>query len=120
VSLAAAPGSRPAIGGTCTLRIGGVPAAATFGFLLLALNRAQPAVELSALGMPGCFQHIDLASAVTTTLSLPASPVSASIAIPNAAGLLGLSVFAQAALEAPGANAAGLVASNGGELAIGR
>jgi hypothetical protein len=119
-SLAAAPGSRPAIGGTCTLRVGGVPSAATFGFLLLSLNRAQPAVELSAFGMPGCFQHIDLASAVTLPLTVPASPVSASLAIPNAAGLLGTSVFAQAALDAPGANGAGLVASNGGELAVGR
>jgi len=95
-------------------------ALATFGFLLLSLNRAQPAVELSALGMPGCFQHIDLASAVGTPLLLPASPVSAPIVIPNATGLLGLSVFAQAALDATGLNAAGLVASNGGELAIGR
>ncbi|HLQ37855.1 MAG TPA: hypothetical protein VK348_08645 [Planctomycetota bacterium] len=118
LGLAAVAGSRPALGSTFAMRVNGVPAGSQFGFLVLGRTRQTPPVDLSGLGMPGCFRHVSLD--VTQVINMTASPVQTTVAIPNNTALLGTSVFAQAAVHAPGANVLGLSASNGGEIAFGR
>src|SRR5262249_21664584 len=112
-SLAAAAGSRPAVGRPFTMGAGGVPAGSQFGFMVLSGGAANPSLELGALGMPGCFQHVDLGTAVALLLATSPLPVQFPLVIPNNAGLIGTSVFAQAALHSPGFNGLDLIASNG-------
>ena len=109
-ALAAAPYSLPWLGDAFTVRVTGI-APARPALLLLGGSRtvwgtsALP-LSLASLGMPGCSLHasIDVAVPLTggaLTLQVPATPA-----------LAGQSLFEQALVSDPAANASGLTVSN--------
>lgn len=118
LSIAAAAGSSPAVGTVFQMRIGGVPAATALGFRVLGLTQLIAPLELSGLGMPGCYQHVTVDA--VDAVQLPGDPTLLLLPIPNDAALVGLSVFAQMTAPSAGTNPAGFVTSNGGFLGIGR
>jgi hypothetical protein len=109
--------SAPKLGTNATLTTTNLPAGALGSVQVLGLARFDPGIDLAAVGMPGCLQSTDLTvvevamasgGAATYVLPVPYDPV-----------LMGLAVHAQSAAFAPGANAAGLVTSNGVTLTVG-
>ncbi|MCA8948043.1 MAG: hypothetical protein KDE27_00980 [Planctomycetes bacterium] len=69
---------------------------------------------LGAYGMPGCLLHPD--PLVSVLMVSAGSTAEGTLTMPVMPG--GLTLFAQAALVAPGANAAGVVLSSAGRIAI--
>ena len=120
LGLDAAAGSLPIIGGPFTMDVTTVPATATLGFMLLSFGQVPQGFDLSGFGLPfGCSGYIVLAGA--STLGFAATPPTGQLTlnIPNNANLVGVEVFAQAAvLPVPGAPVPAIV-SNGLVLAIG-
>jgi len=74
---------------------------------------------LAAFGMPGCdlLQSAD-ATAQLVSFTGPGT-ATCSLVVPNATALTGRQVFLQGLAAAPGANAAGLIVSNGIEWVVG-
>ncbi|HLQ36901.1 MAG TPA: hypothetical protein VK348_03805, partial [Planctomycetota bacterium] len=109
--------ARPAIGTAPNLVLGSFPVGSTIAAAVLSFVRHDPGIDLAGLGMPGCSQYVGL-DAVTM---LPVGGASASLPlpIPNLQALVGLHVFAQGAVLAPGQNALGVVSSRGLQLVIG-
>ncbi|MBP8300147.1 MAG: hypothetical protein KA020_07300 [Planctomycetes bacterium] len=92
-----------------------VPAGAILGGLAFGL--ANPGVDLTALGMPGCVQHTDLLAAVLFPVSA-AGPVVVPITVPSAIGTV---LHCQAFVYDPtsGLTPLGAIASQGLQLLIG-
>lgn len=90
-----------------------------FGSDNTAWNGAPLPLSMAAAGMPGC----NLLVRPDATLGLGASSAAGALswitAVPNDAALLGVVFFQQAAVLAPGANAAGVLWSNGGQGIVG-
>lgn len=107
VPLTLAASTRPVVGTSWNLAVGN---SALLDLIVLGL--ADPAIaDLSFLGLPGCGLRATLDYiSVGTTLSL---------AIPSNPALAGVNLFANGASFAPGANAFGMVTSNGVHGVIG-
>jgi len=109
--------SRPVIGTTVTLNTTDMPSSSSFGATSLGWTQHNPGIELTALGMPGCFQY---AGADVFTMFVPTAGVgSYSFAIPNMTPFVGMHLFTQGAAFAPGFNPLGVLSSNGVFLVIG-
>src|SRR5262249_48911824 len=77
--------SSPRLGTRLTYVTSNIPSPSGLGAVLVSLGRIDPGLGLSSLGMPGCFQYVDLARSatflfvgapsVTIGVNLPASPV---------------------------------------------
>lgn len=107
----------PSFGTTVTLTTSNYPAGSTLGVLVESLVQINPGIDLGGIGMPGCLQ---LLSTGVNNLQLPSGGSSSmNIFIPNNTGLFGLPVSTQTYAFAPGANALGIVSSNGVQLVIG-
>ncbi len=107
---------RPVLGNTLSLTTSPLPANALLAATVFGLARFDPGIDLTSLGMPGCFQY---ASIDATRIVLPSSGVaSLAFAVPNAAGLAGVAIKSQGVALVPGINTAGALASNGLELSI--
>lgn len=114
-----APDTRPRLGITVTSTIGNLPATSTTAFVAMGfdarnLGAAALPLSLAGVGMPGC----DLWQSADLGLANPTTPVAGggfrhALAIPNSSAFLGLHAYVQAWAPAPGANAAGIVVSNG-------
>lgn len=111
----------PALGSAANLLLHGVPATASaafgaFGFDHAWFGGAILPMPLGAYGAPACWLVQDLDTMFT--------PYTANhqwtLPIPNAPGLLGVELYHQAWVAAPGANAGGLLTSNGLRLRLGR
>lgn len=113
--LALASSARPIVGNSINLRTSGISATAPFGATILGL--AQINLDLTGLGMPGCFQYT---SGDVTFLFLPAGAPTFSqpLTVPN---LVGFNLYCQSAVYDPAAGLTplGAVASNGVNLRIG-
>jgi hypothetical protein len=86
----------------------------------VAAGRGERAgISLAPLGAPGCSQY--LASIGTSLLFLTptTAPASVALAIPNNAGLVGMTLAAQSLLLTPGVNALGALTSNGLCIGVG-
>lgn len=94
-----------------------IPSSAPFGAILLGLLQFNPGIDLTAIGMPGCFQYTDNA-VVLLFLPLGASSNSLPFSVPNA---LGFTLHSQSVVLAPAAGLTplGAIASNGQSLTIG-
>ncbi|MBK8098744.1 MAG: hypothetical protein IPK26_16650 [Planctomycetes bacterium] len=108
----------PRIGTTLALTITNYPSNATLGAVIESLTQRNPGIDLAASGAPGCLQFLnpDVANVVVVNnrMSVYNQPV------PNSNALLGVRLFAQGLAFAPGANALGVLTSNGTELVVGQ
>ena len=110
-------GTVPRIGEVLSLTTTSLPAATTGVLQVLSTTAIRPGLDLTAAGMPGCFQYVDLS--VVHFLGVVGSSASFSILVPYEPTLMGLEVHAQSAALAPGVNAAGIVSSNALALRLG-
>jgi hypothetical protein len=116
-ALALAGSPRPVLGNTVVLRTSLIPAGTSFGATLLGLVQRNPGIDLTSLGMPGCFQYDD--PVATQTFTVSGSTASSSLVVPNRAVFVGVHVYAQSGTFTPGLNALGLISSNGVDLRVG-
>jgi hypothetical protein len=115
--------SAPVLGGLFFVLIDQLPAGQlTLGFLGVSNQSwgGQPLpLSLQGIGMPGC--DLLVAPEVTRNLGLSSTngAVSWVTSVPNTASLTGTVFFQQAAVLAPGANAAGALTTNAGQGIVG-
>jgi hypothetical protein len=107
----------PQLGTTLTLTTTQFPASSPLGIQILSTTRIDPGIDLGAIGMPGCLQHAGLDS--LNVLFPSAGQATYPFAIPNNPTLMGFQLTAQSAAFVSGANAAGLITSNGVALTLG-
>ncbi|MEZ6037240.1 MAG: hypothetical protein R3F29_07150 [Planctomycetota bacterium] len=107
----------PVLGSNCTLTTSQFPASSVLGVQLISTTRIDPGLDLSIIGMQGCYLYANLDSldvlwpvggSATHVLSIPNNPV-----------LMGAVVVGQSAAFVNGVNSAGLISSNGVALTIG-
>jgi hypothetical protein len=113
LTLAASP--RPIANTSVSFTTSNLPATTAFGAVLVGIN--NPALDLSALGMPGCTQYSD---GMLTILYVTGG--AASVVTPfNVPNLVGFHLFAQSVAYAPAAGLTplGAIASNGIDMGIG-
>lgn len=110
--------ARPVLGTTINLVTSNIPAGTSGGVTLLWFNQATPPIDLSSIGMTGCFAHgsgpaVDFAFGVTgTTASVP-------LAVPAQSSFSGLGVVAETFTYSPPLTPLGVIASNGLVLVLG-
>ena len=105
---------RPILGTTITLTSNNMPAGTGLAALQLSGTMPNPPIDLTAIGMAGCFAYVDPATAQTFQAVLaPASSWPVSIAIPNNPAFVAVPVGWQTLAFAPNTTAAGIVTSNG-------
>ncbi len=123
-SLLPATNSLPRLGQTCTWNLSGMPTTSGAVFILngfrkdLLANVIPLPFDLNALGAPTCSLLTDI------TFSSGAANIKGSgsygFPIPSDMTLLGIPVYTQALVVAPGANGLNGIFTNGGEMHIGR
>ena len=124
LDLAAASGSRPALGTTFAMQVGYIPGAApTFGFQVFSFTQNMAGIPLDPVGLIGCNQYFgsSLGSGVDAMVSFaaPTPPTQVlSVPIPNWTGLVGVETFVQVAVNSASAPG-GYVASNGLSVHVG-
>lgn len=111
--------ARPVSGTTIQLNTSNVPATASLSVVLVNFAALVPGLELSGLGMPGCYQNIGLFGAVTLGLNVGPASWSQPFGIPLSSSYYGTNVFGQSAALVPGVNPLGAVSSNGLRLLVG-
>ena len=106
----------PVVGTNWQLTTTSVPATAVVGLTLIGLGSQQ--LHLGPLGAPGCYQRVIPGEIQVAPLSgQPA--FTQSLHVPLNLNLVGLQLFAQGACFAPGANALGVLTSNGRRGTVG-
>ena len=109
---------RAVIGSAVAYTIEHIDPTALLSAEFMALGGVDPGIDLTALGMPGCRQYVDLTSA--SAFLLFGSPTATRMfAIPPNPSLTGLRLDNQAASLLPGANQLGVVTSNGVVTVVG-
>ena len=103
--------TRPVLGTSWSLALGGVPANGTIGVEIYGLT--DPGVnDLAGLGMPGCGLRASLDFLDAFVVAGPSHAYS--LALPNNLALIGTNVFATGAVfQNPPANAFGAITANG-------
>lgn len=114
LALQLAVSARPLVNTTVSFTTNAIPAGSPFGAVLLGLQ--NPNLDLTALGMPGCFRYSD--GLVTMLFVGPGTSQAVPFPVPN---LAGLQLYAQAAVYAPqaGLTPLGALSSNGLALRLG-
>jgi hypothetical protein len=100
-----------------------VPPATTAAFLAAgfsdrAIGATPLPLDLAPFGMPGCALYQDLL-VLGLSCQLAGATATQTLSIPNTTALAALRFYLQGWVPAPGANAAGLLTSNGLELTLG-
>ena len=110
--------ARPVIGTTINLVIDNIPAASPLAGLIFSLTKHDPGIDLTASGMPGCFQYVNF-DAVQLVIAPGTSHLSP-YPVPNDPTLSGVLIKLQAAAYNPASipNALGATSSNGLELLV--
>lgn len=121
-SLRAVGPMRPDLGSTFVTEVGGMPTAAGAAVGVLGLssvlsNGNNLPLDLAPLGMPGCVQLVS--ADALALLGAANGRASWPLTVPAQGALLGLSFHQQALVPDPGANLAGLLASNAGRGVLG-
>ena len=114
----------PVIGATASCLIGPVPppqiAAVSLGFSNSVYNGIPLPIDLSVLGMTGCWQLQSNEALVVPVAAGPAtSAMRFDLPIPNSAIWLSVRIYVQGLCLAPGANALGAITSNAIEWTFG-
>jgi hypothetical protein len=116
-SLALAASARPVAGTTINLVTSNAPATSVLGVTFLAFAQVNPGLELSIVGMPGCFQNVALQA--SSVMGVASGTGSLAVALPSGSSLNGIHVYCQSAVFAPGQNTLGVLSSNGVDLLLG-
>jgi hypothetical protein len=107
----------PTLGSNLTFTTTNFPASSVLGIQILGITRFNPGIDLSVIGMPGCFAFESLdamyllfpvAQQATYTMPIPNNPV-----------LMGFQMTGQSAAFVNGVNSAGMVSSNGVAITLG-
>ena len=110
--------ARPEVGTLFPMTVQNVPANSNLVLGLVGfdtgswLGVALP-LDLGAAGMPGCVLQVDPVMPWITALPIASASAQWWLPIPGIGELIGVRFVAQALVDAPGANAAGLLLSNG-------
>jgi hypothetical protein len=111
----------PQLGTTFTLTTSSIPATSALAITILGNLPSNPALDLTSLGAPGCFGHVNVFSGLVIPvfqLTGGSGSVAVSLPIPTTLSLCGVTLYAQGAATTSG-NALGLIFSNGGRLFVG-
>ncbi|GAB4146988.1 MAG: hypothetical protein Fur0037_15130 [Planctomycetota bacterium] len=115
--LALAVSARPLVGTSFSWDTSDIPTGTVLGALLVGFQRFVPGINLSMVGAPDCFQNVNYS---VTSIFVATGPTQSTIwAIPNNAGLNGISLNGQSATFSAGFNPLGIITSNGVHLVIG-
>ncbi|MCA8963259.1 MAG: hypothetical protein H6838_14465 [Planctomycetes bacterium] len=109
--------AEPVIGTVLQWQVNGILPSTGWGVLLRSLTQATPAIDLTAIGMPGCYSHV--IAPVTTLFVAPGTTQTVAESIPNVTAFVGVDLIGQAVTYNPTLNSLGLVASNGVKLSVG-
>ncbi len=108
--------ARPVIGTNIALETTNVPPGSQLGATLFGLTEINPGLDLSGLGMPGCFQYVTIDA---SQIWLPAGGVgSTPFNIPNDPAFAGVELKTQGVALVPGVNALNAQSSNGMKLTL--
>jgi hypothetical protein len=107
----------PVLGTTVQWQLSGIAAGTGWGALMRSLTQATPPIDLTPIGMPGCFAHV--VAPVATVFVSPGPTLQIAEQIPNVPALLSLSLVGQAIAYDPPLTPLGLVASNAMVLTLG-
>ncbi|MCC7065882.1 MAG: hypothetical protein IT456_23955 [Planctomycetes bacterium] len=107
----------PIVGTNLQWQVSGIPAATSWGALLRSFQPASPAIDLTSVGMPGCFGH--LVSPVWTLFFAPGVSQQVAETIPNDVSLVGVNLLGQAVIYGSSLTPLGLVSSNAMQLSVG-
>ncbi|HLQ37781.1 MAG TPA: hypothetical protein VK348_08270, partial [Planctomycetota bacterium] len=119
LTLAASPGSLPVLGTTFNQDITNIDVTSPLGAMVLGFTSFAPGgIDLGPLGAPTCFQW-NSQGAVFLFFVTGNPTHTFGISIPSTTSLGGVHVFSQAATLTPGANALGVLTSNGGDMGLG-
>ncbi len=110
------PSGRPVLGTTISLDTTNVPANAVIGATVFGLADLVPGIDLTPIGMPGCYQHVAIDASQVWVPN--AGTGSTMFALPNVAAFAGVQIKTQGAVLAPGINTTGAATSNGLRLFI--
>jgi hypothetical protein len=116
-ALALTGSPRPVIGNTVVLRTSLIPAGTPLGLMVFGLLPLVPGVDLTSLGMPGCFQWNN--ALLMRTFAVSGATANTNMFVPNNNALAGVHLYAQSATLTSGLNAFGLISSNGLDLLAG-
>ena len=107
----------PQLGTTLTFTTTQFPASSPGALFELGLTQLVPPIDLTFLGMPGCFQHTSLDVAYVV---FPVAQVATyTMPVPNNPALQGFQMSGQTAAFVNGVNAAGIVTSNAVRITVG-
>ena len=109
--------ARPIIGTSINLVATNVPLTSVGGLSILSLNSIPGGLDLTFLGMPGCYLYQSLM--LIDLFPVAAGAGQRTFAFPNSPALAGSVLLNQAAIMDLGINAFNIVTSNGLELLIG-
>jgi hypothetical protein len=109
--------ARPVLGSTINLQTTSIPPASAFAAVVLSFTRAMPPIDLTTIGMPGCFQYPVGGS--TLLYPAPGAAASTPLIIPVAISYAGLEVIGQSFSYSPLLTPLGVVSSNGLLLFLG-
>lgn len=111
-------GSVPALGTTFALDVTGLDPGGAAAALLLAFDRAAPAVPLDLIGLPGCHLHVGAAALQSVALTNTNGAATYAIPISTDPVLSGLRFYMQGVAIDPGAPHALQLAATGGLRAL--
>lgn len=104
--------SRPVIGSSFDLVTSGIGPSVNVGATILGLTRYDPGIELTSIGLTGCFQYTSFE--VVELWAPNASRMGVTpFGIPNNPVFAGVDLCSQALAIQPGANPVGAITSNG-------
>ncbi len=110
---------RPQIGNaTFGLRITNVPVAIPLAHVAMGTSNLHPEVELSAIGMAGCYSHTNFSVGILGPAPATSGVATLPLPIPNDPTLTGLLLTTQAIGFSP-ATSLGVITSNGTLLVVG-
>ena len=110
--------ARPEVGTLFPMTVQNVPANSNLVLGLVGFDTGSwlgvpLPLDLGAAGMPGCVLQVDPVMPWITALPIASASAQWWLPIPGIGELIGVRFVAQALVDAPGANAAGLLLSNG-------
>jgi hypothetical protein len=107
----------PVLGTTIGLQTTAIPAGSAFAATVLSFTRANPPIDLTGQGMPGCFQHV-IGGPVFLYVA-PGASTSTPLTIPSSISYAGVEVTGQSFSYSPPLTPLGVVSSNGLVLFVG-